>query len=121
MLQYERSILAIVEEHNHIEPRKEMHYTRKVQFLGRHDWCVGLAGGKVKTMKSEDSERVVEEIAECRAVEVGIEDFAECLCLGPNACEYALPFGYAFLCKHPRMNEILENTRKAGVFRTGAH
>ena len=120
MLQYERSILAIVEEHNHIEPWKEMLYTRKVQFLRRHDRSGGWAGGKVKTMKSGNSEQVVEEIAKCRAIEVGIEDFAECLCVGPNACEYALPFGYAFLCKHPRMSEILENTKKAGVSRTAA-
>lgn len=97
-----------------------MFYTRKVQFLGRYDWNVGWAGGKVKTTKSENSGRLAEEIAQCRAIEVGIVDFAECLCVGPNACKYALPFGYAFLCKHPRMNEILENTKKAGVSRTAA-
>jgi hypothetical protein len=38
---------------------------------------------------------------------------AECLKPGPCSCSYAVPFGYCFLCKHPRLNEILENTRKA--------
>ncbi len=51
-------------------------------------------------------------IADCRADAVGVSGFAECKCAGPNACAYALPFGYAFLCRHPRLNEILENTRK---------
>ena len=59
-----------------------------------------------------NSERTLEPIDECRVIDVGIERFAECLCEGPNTCEYALPFGYAFLCQHPRLNEILENTKK---------
>ncbi len=52
------------------------------------------------------------EIADCRADAIGLSGFAECSCEGPNACVYALPFGYAFLCQHPRLNEILENSRK---------
>lgn len=52
------------------------------------------------------------ELALCRADNIGISGFAECRCPGPNACAYALPFGYAFLCRHPRLNEILENTRR---------
>jgi hypothetical protein len=51
-------------------------------------------------------------LVSCRADSVGISGFAECRCAGPNMCVYALPFGYAFLCRHPRLNEILENTRK---------
>jgi len=64
------------------------------------------------TKASKKPGRPSEEISECMATEVGIEDFAECLCVGPNTCRYALPFGYAFLCQHPRLNEILENTKK---------
>ena len=55
------------------------------------------------------------EIEDCRAHEVGVSGFAECQCAGPNACAFALPFGYAFLCQHPRLNEILEETTKERV------
>ena len=37
----------------------------------------------------------------CRTMDLGLEGFRECLQVGPNACNYALPFGYAFLCCHP--------------------
>ncbi len=60
-------------------------------------------------------ERDSQKISECRAADVGIVNFAECLQGGPNSCEFALPFGYAFLCRHPRMLEIIENTRKSGM------
>lgn len=71
-------------------------------------------------MNSRDDsaeEATVPPLVSCRADSVGISGFAECRCAGPNPCVYALPFGYAFLCQHPRLNEILENTRKekAGV------
>ncbi len=52
------------------------------------------------------------DIVNCRAESVGLSGFAECRCAGPNACVYALPFGYAFLCQHPHLEEILENTKK---------
>ncbi len=52
------------------------------------------------------------EIAECRAEDIGVSGFAECLCSGPNNCAYALPFGYAFLCQHPRMGEIVNQTEQ---------
>jgi hypothetical protein len=52
-------------------------------------------------------------IENCRVYDIGITQFAECLQKGPNTCTYALPFGYCFLCKHPRLDEIIENTRKA--------
>jgi hypothetical protein len=41
--------------------------------------------------------------AECRTLDLGIQGFAECLRQGPSRCRYALPFGYAFLCSHPRL------------------
>jgi hypothetical protein len=59
------------------------------------------------------SKQALKEIVECRAVAIGNQEFGECLCAGPNSCEYALPFGYAFLCQHPRLKEIVENTRKS--------
>ena len=52
-------------------------------------------------------------IEKCRVVDLGISKFAECLQAGPSTCSYALPFGYCFLCKHPRLDEIIENTKKA--------
>jgi hypothetical protein len=52
-------------------------------------------------------------IENCRVVEIGIVDFAECVQQGPATCSYALPFGYCFLCMHPRLSEIIENTKKA--------
>jgi hypothetical protein len=52
-------------------------------------------------------------IKNCRVADIGILNMAECLKPGPCSCSYAVPFGYCFLCKHPRLNEILENTRKA--------
>ncbi len=52
------------------------------------------------------------EIADCRAEDIGVSGFAECLCTGPNSCAYALPFGYAFLCQHPRIGEIVNRTER---------
>jgi len=52
-------------------------------------------------------------IENCRVLDIGIGSFAECLKAGPATCSHALPFGYCFLCMHPRVNEILENTKKA--------
>lgn len=49
----------------------------------------------------------------CRVVEIGIADFAECVQQGPTPCSHALPFGYCFLCNHPRLDEIIENTKRA--------
>ncbi len=44
---------------------------------------------------------------DCQVVDIGIDGFAECLMSGPNTCKYALPFGYCFLCGHPRVSEAL--------------
>jgi hypothetical protein len=52
-------------------------------------------------------------IENCRVSEVGISNFAECLQEGPSTCSYSLPFGYCFLCKHPQLDLIIENTKKA--------
>jgi len=49
----------------------------------------------------------------CRVVEIGIAGFAECVQQGPAPCSHALPFGYCFLCNHPRLDDIIANTKKA--------
>ena len=54
-------------------------------------------------------------IENCQAVDVGIGDFAECLKAGPATCTHALPFGYGFLCMHPRVADIVENTKKQAL------
>jgi hypothetical protein len=57
--------------------------------------------------------KFLREIENCRVVDIGIEKFGECLKQGPATCSYALPFGYCFLCGHPRVSEIIENTKKS--------
>ena len=37
----------------------------------------------------------------CRSMDLHVDGFAECLQVGPNSCRYAVPFGYAFLCRQP--------------------
>ena len=59
-----------------------------------------------KSIKSRD-------IGKCRVVEIGVEHFAECQQQGPQPCSHALPFGYCFLCMHPQVEKIIENTKKA--------
>ena len=61
-------------------------------------------------IEEEIAKRSAVEIEQCRALTVGISGFAECACGGPNSCAYALPFGYAFLCQHPRLEEIVKRT-----------
>jgi len=52
----------------------------------------------------------------CRVVEIGVANFAECVQQGPSTCSHALPFGYCFLCMHPDLDQIIENTKKAQAF-----
>jgi len=49
----------------------------------------------------------------CRVVEIGVGNFAECTQWKAVNCSHALPFGYCFLCMHPRVDEIIENTTKS--------
>lgn len=53
------------------------------------------------------------ELENCRVVEIGVAGFAECVQQGPVPCSHALPFGYCFLCMHPRLDDIIENTKRA--------
>jgi hypothetical protein len=50
---------------------------------------------------------------QCRVMEIGVDHFGECPQQGPQPCSHAMPFGYCFLCTHPRVDEMIENTRKA--------
>ena len=54
-------------------------------------------------------------IENCRVVEIGVNGFAECLKQGPATCSHAMPFGYCFLCKNPRLDQIIENTKTRSV------
>jgi hypothetical protein len=54
-------------------------------------------------------------IENCQAIDIGIGNFAECLKAGPATCSHALPFGYCFLCMHPRVAAIVENTKKQAM------
>lgn len=61
---------------------------------------------------------VFDNINNCRAVSLGESNFAECLLEGPNNCSYALPFGYCFLCQHPNLSQIVENTKNIQPYKT---
>jgi hypothetical protein len=37
----------------------------------------------------------------CETLDLGLDGFRECPQTGPSSCQYALPFGYGFLCGHP--------------------
>ncbi len=63
---------------------------------------------------SEQQSETPSDIRGCRVIEISPSSFAECLRSGPNSCQYALPFGYCFLCQHPRLDDIIENSKKMG-------
>jgi len=60
----------------------------------------------------EGTEDALDGIKGCRVQQVGLDGFAECLDVGPKACPYSLPFGYAFLCQHPRLDAIIARTQQ---------
>lgn len=68
--------------------------------------------------KKNSKRGLKDSIDDCRAVVVDKNNIAECLNTGPNSCSYALPFGYCFLCQHPRLDEIIDNTKKSLVVNT---
>jgi hypothetical protein len=70
----------------------------------------------MKKTVQDPKAKLVQEIKNCRVVDIGIKDFGECLKDGPSTCSYALPFGYCFLCSHPLVDEIIENTKKVESF-----
>lgn len=68
---------------------------------------------KANTSAAVQRTKSLGSLKNCRVVEIGIDGFAECVQQGPASCDHALPFGYCFLCMHPRLNDIIENTKKA--------
>jgi hypothetical protein len=48
----------------------------------------------------------------CQVQAIGVDHFGECPQQGPQPCSHAMPFGYCFLCTHPQVDEMIENTRK---------
>ena len=52
-------------------------------------------------------------IENCRVVDIGLGNFAECTEWKAVNCSHAVPFGYCFLCMHPRVEDMIENTKKA--------
>ncbi len=62
--------------------------------------------------KANPKSRPLPDIKDCCVADIGIDGFAECQMSGPNLCPYALPFGYCFLCQHPRLDEILAKSKE---------
>lgn len=56
--------------------------------------------------------RVLPDLQICRAADL-TGTFAECLVEKPQGCQYAMPFGYSYLCGHPDRNAIIENTKRS--------
>ncbi|MEI6674797.1 MAG: hypothetical protein WCO57_06430 [Verrucomicrobiota bacterium] len=49
------------------------------------------------------------DIASCRAKR-SFGEYVECLVPSPGCCDYALSFGYCYLCLHPQHAEIIAHT-----------
>ena len=62
--------------------------------------------------KTDHKIRPLPDLEKCWVAEIGLDGFAECRMSGPNQCSHAVPFGYCFLCSHPRLNEIIEKNRE---------
>ncbi len=56
--------------------------------------------------------RALPDLQVCRAADL-TGTFAECLVAKPHGCQYAMPFGYSYLCGHPDRNAIIENTKRS--------
>ena len=111
-----RSIIVIEYEHNHLEKHERLFYT-EIRLFDKFFLILTLEAEKYKMTKAtvKVKAKSLRGIENCRVSEVGMSEFAECLQEGPNTCRYALPFGYCFLCKHPHLDKIIENTRKANL------
>lgn len=72
---------------------------------------------KTSANKKTNTRRGIEK---CCCADIGISSMAECLQPGPCSCSYAIPFGYCFLCRHPRVNEIISNTKKLQLMSAAA-
>ncbi len=66
-------------------------------------------------MPKQNSKSTTKAAPKCKVTEIGVDHFAECPQQGPQPCSHAMPFGYCFLCTHPQVDEMIENTRKAAM------
>ncbi len=64
-------------------------------------------------MTKQNSKSTTSTTPKCKVMEIGVDHFGECPQQGPQPCSHALPFGYCFLCTHPRVDEMIANTREA--------
>lgn len=48
----------------------------------------------------------------CKAKDIGLETFLECLEENPQYCHFAVPFGYAHFCQCPLRVYIAKKLRK---------
>jgi hypothetical protein len=93
-------------EDDHLMGAKDFTYTWLELVDARAD-CFGVPSSGV-AMADVRSKARIEKEPPCkggRTLDLGLEGFAECPQVGPNACRYALPFGYSFLCSYPRRSQ----------------
>ena len=66
------------------------------------------------TTKQSDERpvRVLPDLQVCRAADL-TGTFAECLVEKPHGCQYAISFGYSYLCGHPERGAIIDNTKRS--------
>ncbi len=64
-------------------------------------------------MTKQNSKSTTSTTPKCKVMGIGVDHFGECPQQGPQPCSHALPFGYCFLCTHPRVDEMIADTRKA--------
>ncbi len=48
----------------------------------------------------------------CKAEDIGINSFLECLEREPNACQFSFPFGLTYLCKCPLRVYVADKMNK---------
>jgi len=48
----------------------------------------------------------------CKAKDIGIESFLECLEENPQECKFSMPFGYSYFCKCPLCYYIVKKLKK---------
>ena len=44
----------------------------------------------------------------CKAKDIGIKTFVECLEENPQECKFSMPFGYSYFCQCPLCNYIVK-------------
>lgn len=48
----------------------------------------------------------------CKAKDIGIESFLECLEKNPQACKFSISFGHSYFCQCPLRNYIAKKLKK---------